>query len=462
MRSTLSSAKSAALLCLALGFSTTPNQEAAAASSPDLPSSCLPVGSSTCTGITATPWVYTAGPQCSATGGPFFDEQSAATSILTQEYYRPNMCDFDIGPDGPWLSGGPYTFGYCGGSINYGTLPVVSWGMETHNRRPYLVETLGPTPACNIPEDYDTWVAKSRDITCLPGMLPQTHNGKRYCAGDNRSKAYGDRCCESVGDPINYTTGNLYQRESDYVSPANPNLRFERYYNSLGQNQEGYRVNLGERWRHSFDRKVNYIESQAIYTAFVHRPDGKVFAFNFYNDAFHSADLDVVSTLERLYSMGNPIGWKYTHQEDDLVEVYDVEGKLTSITNRGGVELALSYNADDRLENVTDSFGRELNFTYTGDRLATMTDPDGEVYEYAYNGSGMLESVTYPDLTEREYLYNDPAYMGGRVCQQAASPGRHSRREWGSVCHFPLESGWDRAVCRARNRRQQGIHHLLQ
>ena len=49
---------------------------------------------------------------------------------------------------------------------------------------------------------------------------------------------------------------------------------------------------------------------------------------------------------------------------------------------------------------VADPFGRQLSLTWSiQERIATLTDPDGQIYVYGYNAQGNLNGVTYPDST---------------------------------------------------------------
>jgi YD repeat-containing protein len=107
-----------------------------------------------------------------------------------------------------------------------------------------------------------------------------------------------------------------------------------------------------------------------------------------------------------------PSGFKLT-TKDDEVELYALNGKLLSITNREGLTQTLTYDTSGNLTTVTDPFGRTLTFTYGGPQrwIQTVTTPDG-VLQYAYvsqSGAESLGSVTYPDGRTRSYLYAPPA-----------------------------------------------------
>ena len=121
------------------------------------------------------------------------------------------------------------------------------------------------------------------------------------------------------------------------------------------------------------------------------------------------AEADIAERLTRLFDGGgNPIGWKLVTRDDET-ELYDVNGRLTSVTTRSGLHHSLVYDGNGRLQTVTDDFGRQLVFTYSNDnfrRVATITNPAGGIYQFAYDTDENLTSVTYPDTKQRIYSYD--------------------------------------------------------
>ena len=103
-------------------------------------------------------------------------------------------------------------------------------------------------------------------------------------------------------------------------------------------------------------------------------------------------------------------------------ETYDINGRVSFVADRlNRAKLTMYYSTvstpasvaprSGLLIEVRAMFGRSLKFTYrSDDRLGTMIDPSGGVYQYAYDAAGNLSSVTYPDGAYRQYLYNEPPY----------------------------------------------------
>jgi len=219
-------------------------------------------------------------------------------------------------------------------------------------------------------------------------------------------------CGES--NPCSPTTGQKYQVEPDFGAPT---LRYVRRYNSHAL--ERMREFTGAKWRSNFEKSINLVDdtglSIGILThpiAFVRRETGQEIRFELIGGAWVS-DPDITGILDQ-----TPTGWTY-RAEANLVETYDLDGRLISQTDELGRETTLVYDTLHRLETVTGPFGRTLSFTHDAlDRVRTLTDPEGNVYTYEYDGSHTLISVTSPydkpaadtDNPVRRYHYEEPAF----------------------------------------------------
>jgi RHS repeat-associated protein len=209
------------------------------------------------------------------------------------------------------------------------------------------------------------------------------------------------------GDPIDPATGNLFEQVTDYETAGQNKLRFMRSYNSNGvmANPNTQAKTLGVNWRSMYDRYLTLLLPTSI-TA--ERADGQVLSFT-WNGTAWTSDTDVDVTLTQSGSI-----WTLT-DHDDTVETYGVlgtAGTLTSITMRGGYSQTLQYNPANQLVSVTDTYGRSLQFTYSGGLLNTVTTPDGLVLTYGYNSGGVspvLTSVSYSTTpaTSQTYLYEN-------------------------------------------------------
>lgn len=124
--------------------------------------------------------------------------------------------------------------------------------------------------------------------------------------------------------------------------------------------------------------------------------------------------INVLNPAFRLEQSGS--NWAFTDTSDTR-EIYGPNGKLLSITRRNGQTQTLDYDlaaaegGDDdssTLDRVTGPFGHTLTFTYDTDgRLDIVTTPDGAI-QLGYDADNNQTTVTYPDLTARQYEYTDP------------------------------------------------------
>ncbi len=64
---------------------------------------------------------------------------------------------------------------------------------------------------------------------------------------------------------------------------------------------------------------------------------------------------------------------------------------------------------------ISNAYGRSLQFSYNSNgQLATLTDPAGGIYSYAYTDPAAFDNLTaftYPNGSIRRYVYNESAYL---------------------------------------------------
>ena len=256
-------------------------------------------------------------------------------------------------------------------------------------------------------------------------VIARATNGtwSQWCEGSfevtslDRAKNLGtsDGTCETrtfAGNPINFATGNKYQKESDLNlgGPGLP-LSYSRYHNS--QSTLNTSVGSGSNsW--SFN---DYIVTDAG-KIILHQADGAEVHFIDNGQGKYISETDKVRAIE-------PVTGGYNLKEPDgRVFSFDGGGKLLRITDRNGNTQTLSYSSG-RLSSVEDNFGRRLEFAYGADnKLATLTTPIGS-FAYTYDGQGNLTMVTRPDQTTRTYLYedpNDPTISQGLSTRKGSAP----------------------------------------
>jgi YD repeat-containing protein len=225
--------------------------------------------------------------------------------------------------------------------------------------------------------------------------------------------------CNDVGDPCNACTGNMHERETDYIGIGPFPLRAERTYNSGFVEPSHW----GGQWRGSYDRSLLFFTDGSISTVTLVRGDGKQYYFNLSGSSW-VGDSDVVGSLVSVPAAGSePTGWIYKNEAEET-EVYDAVGKLISIANRAGLKQNLTYNycatticspAEATLFSVVDPAGRSLIFTYdTSKHVTSMRDPNGGIYYYGYSDRSIDANLTYvrpAGGNVRAYLYAEAPHV---------------------------------------------------
>lgn len=216
----------------------------------------------------------------------------------------------------------------------------------------------------------------------------------------------------STPNPIIFSSGNKVLVERDYVLRADNGLNFIRSYNA----KLGVGIHSGVNWLANQLSQVytaeasSTLDNQAIVVA----ADGVRLPFT-YDGTEWGSDADINDTLVELKDDATSYrtGWIYTKNTSGDVQTYNAFGQLTAITKRNGLSQQMTYQNTPRfgaLYSTQDPYGRSLFFSYNSiRRIATMTNPEGGLYQYGYStdGNNNLISVTYPDNTVKQYLYED-------------------------------------------------------
>jgi RHS repeat-associated protein len=112
------------------------------------------------------------------------------------------------------------------------------------------------------------------------------------------------------------------------------------------------------------------------------------------------------------YALTDPRGNRYTvHETDGLLRAEDSNGLRLDFSDSGIV-----HSAGPRLV-----FGRDAE-----ERITSITDPDGNLWSYTYDGNGDLAASTDPDLNTVVYSYSQTRahYLDGIIDPQGRLPRR--------------------------------------
>ena len=431
--------------CLGIG---SPNAHAQT-----VPSNCRPTVGAAYDCALSLPRPYLYDPDTCGAGGTFQSEAPAYTIFVNT---FATACNVSFDPQNyPGAASGTYSFG-CGAPPP--TVPVFWFGRESLNYMIDRVTHSGFGPICGTPATYTRGaVRRQRGFSCPWGyQLGSQDNCSRTFAQRDYLKDIGLACpvegaCMTK-KPINVGAANEFTMESDYSGAGPGALSFSRYYNSLpfaGTASNLYRDTgfvavapgfagyaglfsepvqqsgefkalglgaIGVGWRHTYQRAI-LLETSAILTsANIIRQDGRVLSFiKSVGQWYAPADVSY-QLVETIDGGGVQTGWRLT-LDDRTVETYDLTGRLTNLQSPTGTQQTLAYDSCGRLATVSDAFGHTLTFGYSGTcafyvpyRIASITVDGAATYAYQYDSEGRLTSVTAPDQTSRQYLYENAAF----------------------------------------------------
>lgn len=216
-------------------------------------------------------------------------------------------------------------------------------------------------------------------------------------------------CCGTqgtAGDPINTRTGGFSYSLGDLSVPtaAGP-LVFQRSYSSLATDMYG--APLAPGWTHSQDTRLIFEGDPLGERGYVwfksHGANQQRFVDN--GDGTYTPYPGVLAALAR--NAGPPITYTLT-VSNQSVYTFDEDGKLLAWADPVGREFVYSYDASDRLSQVTGPSGqRYLAFSYDAqDRITAVADHTGRQVSYGYDAAGDLTSVTDARANVWTYEYD--------------------------------------------------------
>ncbi|MGC1511094.1 DUF6531 domain-containing protein [Ketobacter sp.] len=205
-------------------------------------------------------------------------------------------------------------------------------------------------------------------------------------------------------------TGDKHESATDYRGAGHYPLEITRYYSSSKFDVTGH---FGHGWN-SIDTATIYSNTyngNDQYT--VRRADGTDIRYRWGSGAGdttpHKANTKEVLTL---FNYQGAQLWEFK-LTDGSVELYHMDlsdfsanGNFTSQLmwreNPQGLKQSFTYDAQGRVETITDSNNRQLTYTYYNDgsnHIKSITAPGNRAFKYEYDALGNLEYVIYPDET---------------------------------------------------------------
>jgi RHS repeat-associated protein len=166
----------------------------------------------------------------------------------------------------------------------------------------------------------------------------------------------------------------------------------------------------GPGWRSSLEAKLAYRTTQTGKAVVVTLPTGQQLAFTYSNAAGpFTPPNGRKDTLVR-----NPDGsFDLTLEKSRSVYRFDDQGRLALMTDEFGNSIAVSYNASNQVQRLSDQSGsgRYIDVSWRGDgKIDFVHDSAGRTVQCAYDGQGNLSTVTDPAGRLTRYSYNTGTY----------------------------------------------------
>ena len=226
-------------------------------------------------------------------------------------------------------------------------------------------------------------------------------NKSKTGSGTQASNGTGDSNNSKANynsDPVNTANGNyVYDREDLRVPSRGLDFVFSRFYNSLDITPS----TLGNGWSHSFNVSLGDLNTN---NPVVRYSDGKVLEYESETDVTNTYRSRVPGFYDKLVK--NPEGTWSLLKSDQRNYNFDAAGKLVAIQDRNGNYLALSYDGNGLLQEVTDTASRRYSFGYNGQKLATLTDPSSRTMAFGYDAAGNLSSFKDANGNTMQYFYD--------------------------------------------------------
>lgn len=219
----------------------------------------------------------------------------------------------------------------------------------------------------------------------------------------------------SAGNPVQVASGAKVQTEIDLQSGEGA-LGIRRTYRSLRRNGSGQSAGFG--WSFSFDRDFIIDQWSPIVSGSF--ADGSYFKFTRQPDGSYLSAYD-----KQLALQADGATWLLTTADGDI-ERYAKSGetfRLASVHSRTGLQTLYQYGEEGKLAKLTDTAGRQVTISWSGDTVAAIDGIGGGVaYEYEQaqtqagnqiEGMARLTAVHFHDANgavsaSRRYHYEDP------------------------------------------------------
>ena len=196
----------------------------------------------------------------------------------------------------------------------------------------------------------------------------------------------------SVGNPINFLTGNKHQVVQDYIGGGRLPLRITRTWNSNSNKSKAF----GYRW--SSNALIQLTYNSYTQKLEIEMSDGRVDKFYMSEGHWYRQSGSPALIVQDVYD-----NWGY--YDSGKAYSFRADGKITQISDEYGNKLDYTYLTNGLLHKITRINSASLTFAHnSAGKVTTITNPMGKVYTYQIN-YGALNKVIYPDGNDKVYGY---------------------------------------------------------
>ncbi|MEX2964260.1 hypothetical protein [Microbulbifer sp. TYP-18] len=174
-----------------------------------------------------------------------------------------------------------------------------------------------------------------------------------------------------------------------------------------------YTGSATEHWRHNHSYFLaHYTLPDGVTERLIaYRPNGSDLHFVDESGTFVAEANRDWQVTRNLDASQQHTGW--TLKVDARTEQYDTAGRILRVENEQGRGITYSYDTGGiQQETIADDNGNSVTLAYTDGNLTQITRNDNSVYQFAYNGNGLLASITFPGSTspQRVFRYEDSRF----------------------------------------------------
>lgn len=243
----------------------------------------------------------------------------------------------------------------------------------------------------------------------------------------------------TTSNPVVLSDGTKYLNQQDFVHRSMLGLSLSRVYRSADTKSTFF----GKHWTSSLEyaplelsgtQRAFHLGGGIVYMPdyiYLRLPDGNVYQFQHYLDPANSspvyftpanyANAKVLGSATggtgagNIYAQydgdGNHIIANVGNRRYYFSNLNNTSFFLDKITESGTTVYTYTRDASNHVTSIANSLGASVGFTWgDGVHVTQATAPNGAVWNYAYNGNGMLTTVTPPQPSPGvvTYYYEDP------------------------------------------------------